>query len=41
LLQTREMLFDAHHYAFAAGGGIPRQGIYDDMKTAVDKVRRS
>jgi transposase len=39
-LQTHEMLFDAHHYAFVAWGGIPRRGIYDNMKTAVDKVRR-
>jgi transposase len=40
LLQTHEMLFDAHHHAFVAWGGIPRRGIYDNMKTAVDKVRR-
>ncbi len=39
-LQTHEMLFDAHHHAFVAWGGIPRRGIYDNMKTAVDKVRR-
>jgi transposase len=39
LLQTHEMLFDAHHYAFTAWGGIPRRGIYDNMKTAVDRVR--
>jgi len=39
LLQTHEMLFDAHHHAFMAWGGIPRRGIYDNMKTAVDKVR--
>jgi transposase len=39
-LQTHEMLFDAHHHAFTAFGGIPRRGIYDNMKTAVDKVRR-
>ena len=39
LLQTHEMLFDAHHHAFVAWGGIPRRGIYDNMKTAVDKVR--
>ncbi len=38
-LQTHEMLFDAHYYAFVAWGGIPRRGIYDNMKTAVDKVR--
>ena len=34
------MLFDAHARAFAAFGGIPRRGIYDNMKTAVDKVGR-
>jgi len=39
LLQTHEMLFDAHHHAFVAWGGIPRRGIYDNMKTAVDKVK--
>lgn len=37
-LQTHEMLFDAHHHAFTAWGGIARRGIYDNMKTAVDKV---
>ena len=26
--------------AFAALGGIPRRGIYDNMKTAVDKVNK-
>ena len=36
--QSHEMLFDAHAHAFAAFGGIPRRGIYDNMKTAVDKV---
>ncbi|HRD14754.1 MAG TPA: IS21 family transposase, partial [Mycobacterium sp.] len=36
--QSHEMLFDAHARAFAAFGGIPRRGIYDNMKTAVDKV---
>jgi len=39
-LQTHEMLFDAHHHAFMAWGGIPARGIYDNMKTAVDKVKR-
>jgi hypothetical protein len=37
-LQTHEMLFDAHNRAFAAFGGVPRRGIYDNMKTAVDRV---
>lgn len=36
--QTHEMLFDAHEQAFKALGGVPRRGIYDNMKTAVDKV---
>ena len=40
LLQTHEMLFDAHNHAFRVLGGVPRRGIYDNMKTAVDKVRR-
>ena len=35
--QGHEMLFDAHTRSFAALGGIPRRGIYDNMKTAVDK----
>ena len=34
------MLFDAHYHAFNAFGGIPERGIYDNMKTAVDKVGR-
>ncbi len=38
--QSHEMLFDAHARAFAAFGGIPRRGIYDNMRTAVDKVGR-
>jgi len=40
LLQTHEMLFDAHNHAFRVFGGIPRRGIYDNMKTAIDKVGR-
>jgi transposase len=38
LLQTHEMLFDAHNHAFALWGGVPRRGIYDNMSTAVDRV---
>ncbi len=34
------MLFDAHACAFAAFGGNPRRGIYDNMKTDIDKVGR-
>ncbi len=38
--QSHEMLFDAHTRSFNALGGIPRRGIYDNMKTAVDKVKK-
>lgn len=38
LLQTHEMLFDAHFHSLSALGGVPERGIYDNMKTAVDKV---
>ena len=38
--QSHEMLFDAHTRSFIALGGIPRRGIYDNMKTAVDKVNK-
>ena len=38
--QTHEMLFDAHHHCLSALGGIPERGIYDNMKTAVDKIGR-
>lgn len=37
--QRHEMLFDAHNHALALVGGVPRRGIYDNMKVAVDKVR--
>ena len=37
-LQTHEMLFDAHVEAFRVLGGVPRRGIYDNMRTAVDKI---
>ena len=40
LMQTHEMLFDAHNHAFRVLGGVPRRGIYDNMKTAIDKVGR-
>jgi len=40
LTQSHEMLFDAHYHAFSAFGGVPERGIYDNMKTAVDKVGR-
>jgi transposase len=38
--QGHEMLFDAHTKAFAALGGVALRGIYDNMKTAVDKVKK-
>ncbi|SCC91758.1 transposase [Thiomonas sp. X19] len=38
--QGHEMLFDAHTRSFAALGGVARRGIYDNMKTAVDKVKK-
>jgi hypothetical protein len=39
--QGHEMLFDAHTRSFQALGGVARRGIYDNMKTAVDKVKRA
>lgn len=39
LLQTHEMLTNAQHHAFVAWDDIPRRGIDDTMKTAVDRVR--
>ena len=38
--QGHEMLFDAHTKGFAALGGVALRGIYDNMKTAVDKVKK-
>ena len=38
--QGHEMLFDAHTRSFAALGGVARRGIYDNMKKAVDKVKK-
>jgi hypothetical protein len=40
LQQTHEMLFDAHNHAFRVLGGVPRRGIYDNMRTAVDRIGR-
>ena len=39
-LQTHEMLFDAHWHGFRVFGGVPERGIYDNMRTAVDRVGR-
>jgi transposase len=38
--QGHEMLFDAHTRSFAALAGVARRGIYDNMRTAVDKVQK-
>ncbi len=35
LLQTHEMLFDAHWHGFRVFGGVPGRGIYDNMAQAV------
>jgi transposase len=40
LLQSHEMLFDAHWHGFRVFGGVPTRGIYDNMRTAVDRVGR-
>ena len=37
--ETQEMVFDAHNRAFAWYGGSCERGIYDNMSTAVDKVK--
>ena len=39
-LQTHEMLFDAHVHGFRVFDGVPSRGIYDNMRTAVDRVGR-
>jgi transposase len=36
--ETQEMVFNAHVQAFIFFGGTPIKGIYDNMKTAVNKV---
>jgi len=36
--ETQEMVFDAHLRAFEFFGGICRRGIYDNLKTVVNKV---
>jgi transposase len=38
LREAQEMVFDAHEKAFQFFKGVPRRGIYDNMKTAVDAV---
>ena len=36
--EAQEMVFDAHWRAFALWGGVPRRGIYDNLKTAVELI---
>ena len=36
--ETHEMVFDAHNHALRVLGGVPARGLYDNMKTAVDKL---
>ena len=36
--QKMEMLMDAHNHAFTHFGGVPKRGIYDNMKTAVKSI---
>lgn len=38
LLQTHEMLFDAHWHGFRVFGGVPARGIYDNMRTQADDL---
>ena len=38
--KSHEMLFDAHARAFTTLGGIPKRGIYDNMKTAADNISK-
>ena len=34
------MLFDAHNHALRVLGGVPTRGLYDNMKSAVDRIGR-
>jgi len=36
--QKQELMLDAHRKAFERFGGVPRRGIYDNLKTAVKKL---
>jgi transposase len=38
LREAQERVFDAHWRAFSAWNGVPKRGIYDNLKTAVDLV---
>ena len=35
--QSHEIPFDAHARAFCVFGGVPKRGIYDNMKPAVNE----
>jgi transposase len=39
--QSRETLIDAHTKAFKVFGGVPKRGIYDNMRRAVVKVGKA
>ena len=36
--ESQEMVFDAHARAFVFFGGVPRRGIYDNLKPAIDAI---
>lgn len=36
--ETQEMVMDAHNRAFAFYGGVPKQLVYDNLKTVVDCI---
>lgn len=38
--QKHAMLFDAHSRSFSALGGVARRDIYENMKTAVEKIKK-
>ncbi|HXX11806.1 MAG TPA: IS21 family transposase [Burkholderiales bacterium] len=38
LREAQEMVFDAHWRAFRLWDGVPRRGIYDNLKTAIDLI---
>lgn len=38
--QSHEMLFDVHTRTFSTFGGVPKRGLYDSMKTAIDRIGR-
>jgi transposase len=38
--ETHEMLFDAHNHALRVLGEVPARDLYDNRKTAVDRIGR-